>query len=928
MGWPRTRAAWIHQADKHCYTHPFLLGAEAQPKAYATLAAARAVCDAHSGCGGVWQPHPVRYSALFFLCDGFFPFEPSTAGGRVLEKPAARAGTSLSHTYTADTGARCSTACCCPESSWRGDTCADFDECASKPCKRGGTCTDSAVDYRVNDYFRKYRCECKPGYDGHDCEVAVAGAQSRDPLCVMQAGAKSALAATGTVKKYREFQAALDILSTTLKSSGTNFQRFCTKVFKDHTAGGVCGQRYTLYDYNGVPIAQPVVNCKNQSEGFTIMHLCTSPCMLDTTSVCCFVPAEFSWMFPCCRQLKCCADQRRRLGQKPQPDKEPNVADELETEPTNGPSRAAPGVAIAVSVEEISSSKTQYELLQECLGNATYASSHPPCADILDKVKAYQNANLIVGSAPTLAPTQSNGQASRRRHLGGSGGAATNMTCGHGGKAPACVVAHDTVTVGVGKAECEAKVTAGFTVFTRDVSVKVLTVRTQFNLTKSNLITGKNNDTYVNTTYGWSGITNCAEIAKYNMCREKYSKLVKHCPVTCAKLAVAGAGRNLAVVCTSAASATLCAFPWDVNASASGTLELARMALRGRRVTATSGANLSLVDCTLRDGTGAGHAQGGALELSAHGSAALLVGTTFDANAAAYGGAAWLGGGTVRIHLGMFTSNVATKRGGALYVEDAVLFIERGVFSANKAGADGGSAVWVSHRRSVASTQAAELSLRDTVFTHGDCSACSTPSALRVDVGAVLHIASNVSFANSTPSMPALDVAVGVAALPDSLLKVANYTGIPVCHCACVLVTSDVTNCPCAKQRAKWETFEMPACGAVEVNAAQASAKLTSRGVLVRYCTAAVAPLGTISVGNARLAVVGTTGHRMVTLLLAWPGRFEVGGGGVVQLLWVRLAGQTATNGGAAWVKPGGRLDVLGSIFHGNKAVWHNLPCR
>ena len=116
--------AWIHKTNKRCYDHPFLLGAETKPKVYATFAAARAVCDANPGCGGVWQLYPKHYGTVFFLCDGLFPLEPTTSGDLVLQKPASRKGTSLSRTYTADTGARCSTSSCCRDPGFGNDTVA------------------------------------------------------------------------------------------------------------------------------------------------------------------------------------------------------------------------------------------------------------------------------------------------------------------------------------------------------------------------------------------------------------------------------------------------------------------------------------------------------------------------------------------------------------------------------------------------------------------------------------------------------------------------------------------------------------------------------------------------------------------------------------------------------------------------------------
>ena len=39
------------------------------------------------------------------------------------------------------------------------------------------------------------------------------------------------------------------------------------------------------------------------------MKVCTSNCMQDARSACCFVPNEVAWMFPCCRAMLCCPDQ-------------------------------------------------------------------------------------------------------------------------------------------------------------------------------------------------------------------------------------------------------------------------------------------------------------------------------------------------------------------------------------------------------------------------------------------------------------------------------------------------------------------------------------------------------------------------------------------------------------------------------------------
>ncbi|XP_037082516.1 LOW QUALITY PROTEIN: protein crumbs-like [Pollicipes pollicipes] len=46
-----------------------------------------------------------------------------------------------------------------------GDDCeVNIDECASKPCKNGGTCVDG-----INDYT----CQCWPGYEGEHCQTEI-----------------------------------------------------------------------------------------------------------------------------------------------------------------------------------------------------------------------------------------------------------------------------------------------------------------------------------------------------------------------------------------------------------------------------------------------------------------------------------------------------------------------------------------------------------------------------------------------------------------------------------------------------------------------------------------------------------------------------------------------------------------------------------
>ena len=44
------------------------------------------------------------------------------------------------------------------------DSISDKDNCANSPCQNGGTCVD---------LYKKYSCQCKPGYTGSTCSVNI-----------------------------------------------------------------------------------------------------------------------------------------------------------------------------------------------------------------------------------------------------------------------------------------------------------------------------------------------------------------------------------------------------------------------------------------------------------------------------------------------------------------------------------------------------------------------------------------------------------------------------------------------------------------------------------------------------------------------------------------------------------------------------------
>lgn len=54
-------------------------------------------------------------------------------------------------------------------STFSGNCDLDVDECASSPCLKGGTCTDSTVNASIP--FDAFACECRDGSEGHICEL-------------------------------------------------------------------------------------------------------------------------------------------------------------------------------------------------------------------------------------------------------------------------------------------------------------------------------------------------------------------------------------------------------------------------------------------------------------------------------------------------------------------------------------------------------------------------------------------------------------------------------------------------------------------------------------------------------------------------------------------------------------------------------------
>ena len=149
------------------------------------------------------------------------------------------------------------------------------------------------------------------------CNVKVQPVSSS---CHLSSGISSTKGGTSSIESYYIFQAALDYMDTTIRSSDTNFNRLCRSVFTSMETGGLCQQKFELFNVQGSKISNVVINCKKEPELYVGLRLCSTPCMRDKANVCCYVPAAIALLFPCCRQLGCCPDQmvgsRRSLGAK------------------------------------------------------------------------------------------------------------------------------------------------------------------------------------------------------------------------------------------------------------------------------------------------------------------------------------------------------------------------------------------------------------------------------------------------------------------------------------------------------------------------------------------------------------------------------------------------------------------------------------
>ena len=226
---------WVSMPAKQCFAHR-LPASAACPTSYRSQAIAQSECLASAACSGVYRP---LGGGVFFLCDAQHPVQQSVEGGVVLRKTHAAAQAAKARLSSAvgkrkpgqaQAGKWCSNWCCCAH-GYHGEVCGDVDECLSAPCSNGGTCGESSSTYLVNDYWRKYTCDCAAGFRGHSCEkTAAAPAKGNYTACALRLGAKSASGSTTTLYAYTQFQMALRFTGVTLRSDDANFEGFCAKV--------------------------------------------------------------------------------------------------------------------------------------------------------------------------------------------------------------------------------------------------------------------------------------------------------------------------------------------------------------------------------------------------------------------------------------------------------------------------------------------------------------------------------------------------------------------------------------------------------------------------------------------------------------------------------------------------------------------------
>ena len=167
-----------------------------------------------------------------------------------------------------------------------------------------------------------------------------------------------------------------------------------TETFDD---SGICRAAFEAFDRKqsvcGVQYGGVTFVCNGKSPALSLLEACVTPCMENLNNRCCMVPAPIAYLFPCCRELHCCPDQkasghrraaRRALGRRA---------------PSAALGRVMPGVSVAVGVEENNSAKITYDAIVACLKKKTMPGGPPKDCSKL-------TAAFDVHRAPTAAPSQ------------------------------------------------------------------------------------------------------------------------------------------------------------------------------------------------------------------------------------------------------------------------------------------------------------------------------------------------------------------------------------------------------------------------------------------------------------------------------------------------------------------------------------------
>ena len=238
---PYNASEWVTQRERTCFDHVIL------NQSYTRLEAAKSACARDSKCSGVHDSGCYGDKRGLFrdyrLCLTDYQFELSSESPRscVHKKPGT---THADHWSARIAGKWCSAWCCCArndttdQDSWRGEHCDDANECASSPCKHGGTCSESSTDDRVNDYYRKYRCECPTSYQGHECQTNFIATATSVNCLLMSMGVENTRAETQTLAGYRDFQVMMTYMNL-IATAQSDFHGLCKQVFERESAGGV-----------------------------------------------------------------------------------------------------------------------------------------------------------------------------------------------------------------------------------------------------------------------------------------------------------------------------------------------------------------------------------------------------------------------------------------------------------------------------------------------------------------------------------------------------------------------------------------------------------------------------------------------------------------------------------------------------------------